>query len=95
MSATVAAPIFRNIALDAISALEIEKRSDGLSKEYRYFDTKYVTVPDVIGNSIKEARDKLKDFTIEYSGSGESIISTSPEGGSSVPINSTIRLMLG
>ena len=92
---TVAAPIFRNIALDAISALGIEKRSDGLSKEYRYFDTKYVTVPDVIGNSIKEARDKLKDFTIEYSGSGESIISTSPEVGSSVPINSTIRLMLG
>lgn len=92
---TVAAPIFRNIALDAISALGIEKRSDGLSKEYRYFDIKYVTVPDVIGNSIKEARDKLKDFTIEYSGSGESIISTSPEVGSSVPINSTIRLMLG
>ena len=92
---TVAAPIFRNIALDAISALGIEKRSDGLSKEYRYFDIKYVTVPDVIGNSIKEARDKLKDFTIEYSGSGDSIISTSPEVGSSVPINSTIRLMLG
>ena len=92
---TVAAPIFRNIALDAITALNIEPSSDGLSKEYRYFDTKYITVPDVIGMSKKEARDKLKNFTIEYSGSGENIISMSPEAGSSVVINSTIRLMLG
>ena len=45
--------------------------------------------------NVKEARDYLKDFTIEYSGSGDSIISMSPEAGSSVPINSTIRLMLG
>lgn len=92
---TVAAPIFRNIALDAITALNIEPSSDGLSKEYRYFDTKYITVPDVIGMSKKEAREKLKNFTIEYSGNGENIISMSPSAGSSVVINSTIRLMLG
>ena len=92
---TVAAPIFRNIALDAIRALDIESSSEGLSKEYRYFDTKYVTVPDVIGMSKKDAREKLKNFTIEYSGSGENIISMSPSAGSSVVINSTVRLMLG
>ena len=92
---TVAAPIFRNIALDAITALNIEPSSDGLSKEYRYFDTKYITVPDVIGMSKKDAREKLKNFTIEYSGSGENIISMSPSAGSSVVINSTVRLMLG
>ena len=92
---TVAAPIFRNIALDAISALEIEESRDGLSKEYRYFDTKYITVPNVIGNTIKEPKTKLKSFTIEYSGTGDTIISTSPSAGSSVVINSTIRVMLG
>jgi len=43
----------------------------------------------------KEARSYLSNFDIEYSGTGESIISTSPEVGSSVPINSMIRLMLG
>lgn len=92
---SVAAPVFRSIAQDAIVALDIEPRTDGIDKEYRYFDTKYVTVPDVIGMTPKEARSYLSNFDIEYSGTGENIISTSPEAGSSVPINSTIRLMLG
>ena len=92
---TVAAPIARNIFEDAIVALDIKESSDGISKEYRYYDTKYITVPDVIGLSPKEARNKLKNFTIEYSGSGDKIISTSPGAGSSVVENSTIRLMLG
>ena len=92
---TVAAPIARTILKDAINALDINKMIGGLTKEYRYFDTKYVTVPDVVGNTIKEAREKLKDFTIEYSGKGDVVISMSPTSGSSIPINSTIRLMLG
>ena len=92
---TVAAPIARTILKDAINALDIKKRTGGIEKEYRYFDTKYVTVPDVTGKSIKEAKELLKDFTIEYSGTGDKIISTAPSSGSSIPINSTIRLMLG
>ena len=92
---TVAAPIARTILNDAINALGIEKRDGGIDKEYRYFDTKYVTVPDVVGNTIKEAKEKLKDFTIEYSGDGDTIVSMSPSAGSSIPVDSTIRLMLG
>ena len=93
--ATVAAPIFRNIAEDIIQTLKIEKRSDGFKKEYRYFDIKYVNVPDVIGMNVKEAREYLGDFDVEYSGSGDKIISMSPNAGSSVPIGSIVRLMLG
>lgn len=92
---TVAAPIARTILNDAIDALDIKKRENGIEKEYRYFDTKYITVPDVTGKTIKEVKNLLKDFTIEYSGKGETIISTSPSSGSSIPINSTIRVMLG
>lgn len=91
---TVAAPIARTILNDAINALDIKKRIGGIEKEYRYFDVKYVTVPDVVGKTIKEAKQLLKNFSIEYSGKGENIVSTSPEAGSSIPINSTIRLML-
>ena len=90
----VAAPIAKNVLQDSITALEIEKRDGGIEKEYRYFDVKYVTVPDVVGKTIKEAKPLLKNFSIEYSGKGENIVSTSPEAGSSIPINSTIRLML-
>lgn len=92
---TVAAPIARNILEDAIATLKIEKRIGGISKEYRYFDIKYQIVEDVVGMEVKEARKKLSNFQIEYSGTGNKIISMSPEAGSSIPINSTIRLMLG
>lgn len=91
---TVAAPIAKNILEDTTSILNIKKREGGLSKEYRYFDTKYQTVENVIGLSLKEAREKLKDFHIEYSGSGDKIMDMSPKPGSSVPLGSTIRLML-
>lgn len=92
---TVAAPIARNILEDAIAVLKISKRDDGLKKEYRYFDTKYLTVPDVLNMDIKEAKKLLKDFQIEYSGTGDKVISMSPEANSSVPIGSIIRLMVG
>ena len=91
---TVAAPIARNILEDSIAALEIEKRTGGIEKEYRYFDVKYKKVENVVGMNIKEARQLLKDFDIEYSGTGDKIISMSPEAGSSIPVGSVVRLML-
>ena len=92
---TVAAPIFRNIALDVIPSLNISKRDNGISKEYRYFDIKYITVPDVVGMDVKSAREMLKGFDIEYSGSGDRVISMSPAADSSVVVGSVVRLMLG
>lgn len=92
---TVAAPIAKNILEDTITTLNIEKSNDGLKKEYRYYDIKYITIPNVIGMDPKEARKQLNNFNIEYSGKGDTVISMSPEAGSSIPINSTIRLMLG
>ena len=92
---TVSAPIFKNIATDAIRALNISKPEIGLEKEYRYFDVKFVTVNDVIGYNVSDAIKILKDFSLEYSGSGNSVISMAPPAGSRVPVGSTIRLMLG
>ena len=91
--ATVSAPIFKNIAEDAIVALDIKKPEAGLEKEYRYFDIKYYTVPDVIGYDKKEARKLLNNFTVEYSGEGERVISMSPSAGSRVSEGSIVRLM--
>ena len=92
---TVSAPIFKNIAIDAINYLDIKKPSVGLEKEYRYFDTKYETLDNVLGMDVKDARKILKDFKIEYSGSGDKIISMSPKYGSRVAVGSSVRLMLG
>lgn len=91
---TVAAPIAKNILEDTITALEIEKPSGGITKEYRYFDTKYETVEDVVGMDAKEAREKLSSFDVEYSGTGNRVVSMSPEAGSRIVVGSTVRLML-
>ena len=67
----------------------------GILKEYRYFDTKYEKVENVVGMKPKDARNKLKMFNIEYSGTGDEVISMSPEAGSWSVVGSTVRLMLG
>ena len=92
---TVSAPIAKNILEDSITALNISKPTGGLSKEYQWYETKFYTVPNIIGMDINEAKKELKEFQIEYSGTGEKIISTSPEAESRIPEGSIIRIMLG
>ncbi|MCI6265982.1 MAG: PASTA domain-containing protein [Erysipelotrichaceae bacterium] len=91
---TVAAPIAKNILEDGIVALDIEKQEGGISKDYRFFDVKYETVEDVVGMDAKEARKKLSNFDVEYSGTGNRVVSMSPEAGSRIAVGSTVRLML-
>ena len=92
---TVSAPIVKNIMEDAIVALNIEKQDGGTEKKYQWYDKKYYDVENVIGLSKKEATSKLKDFVIEYSGSGDNVINQSPEGGTRLIEGSSIRLYLG
>lgn len=91
---TIAAPIARTILNDAIEALDIEKSEGASEKKYNYLDRKYVTVPDVVGINIKEAMEKLKNFKVEYSGSGENVTYQSPSAGERVYEGETVRLLL-
>ncbi len=88
----IAGPPAKAILEDAIKALNIEKPSGGMEKEYQYTDKKYVTVPDVTGKSKKDAEKELADFNIEYEGSGETITYQSPEAGSRIYEGETVRL---
>ena len=58
-------------------------------------DKKYYTVENVIGKTPKEATKILSKYNIEYSGSGNKVVSQSPEAGTRLEEQSTIRLMLG
>ena len=75
---TIAAPIAKNVLNAAISALEIEERYDGMTKEYNYGDKRYYTLPNVVGMDTKEAVTNLKPFKVEFSGSGSKVIYQSP-----------------
>ena len=56
-----------------------------------------ITLPidNVVGMDLSDAKKVLKDFDIEYTGTGNVVVSQSPEAGNSIMIGSTIRLMLG
>lgn len=91
---TVSAPIAGNVLKSAINLYDIQSDPNGLPKEYLWYETKYVTVPDIINKSKNEAVNLLKGFQIEYSGTGETIIDSNPEVGTRVKEGSIIKLML-
>ena len=92
---TVSAPIAKNIMIDIIDTLKIQKSKYTLDKEEFWYDIKYTTIPNVLNLEIKEAKKQLKNLTINYSGTGTIVKSISPSPGSIVKENSTIKILLG
>ncbi|HHW68986.1 MAG TPA: stage V sporulation protein D [Tenericutes bacterium] len=91
---TIAAPIVRSVLLDSIDILGIEKRDDGLPKNYNYLDRRYAEVPNVIGLDASEAVKLLKSFKVEFSGSGNKVTYQSPAANTQIYEGETIRLLL-
>ena len=91
----VSAPIARNVLLSAIDILDIEPSSEGMAKEYTWLDKKYSVLPNVVGMSKEEATKTLKNYKIEYSGDGDTVIYMSPEAGYYVAEGETIKILLG
>lgn len=91
----VAAPIAKAIFSSYIEMNNVPKSKDIIPKTYNWLDTKYSILPNVIGKTIKEANNILKDYKIEYSGEGNKVIYQSPEPEYYVSDGSTVKLMLG
>lgn len=91
---TIAAPIAKAILTDAIDILDIERREGASEKKYNYLDKKIYTIPNVIGMTPKEAVKLLKNFKVEFSGSGNTITYQSPNSGERIYEGETIRLLL-
>lgn len=92
---TVSAPVAKNIMQDIIDILDIPKSDYTLEKVYNWYDTKYAIVPNIVGLELKEAKIKLKKFTVNYSGNGSIIKAISPSEGTIIPENSTVKVLLG
>ena len=91
---TIAAPIAKNVLKDAIEALDIKKRTDGMEKEYNYLDKTYYEVGNVVGLTPKEAVDILKNFKVEFTGSGNKVKYQSPSAGTKIYEGEKVRLLL-
>lgn len=91
----VAAPIVGNIIGDSLPVMGIEKRKNGLEKEYRWPEQPLVEVPDLIGLEEKDLLDYYTQLAIDKVGSGTRIIEQAPEPGTKIPSGETIRLLFG
>lgn len=91
---TVSAPIARNVLRTAIELYDFKPDTEGMTKEYRWYEDSYIKLPDVSGMTTKDATKLLKDFKVEYSGTGDVVLYMSPEPGYYVKKGTTIKLML-
>ena len=94
LSSYTTTPIARRILLDIIDALGIEKQKDEMAKDLEWTDKVTYIVPDVVGKNVKEAKKLLPNFTIEYSGTGDTIASQTPEANEKLEDGGVIRLLL-
>lgn len=91
---TIAGPIAKNVMKEIINIYDIEESPKGIDREYNWYETKYIILPNVIGESVKNAKKKLSNFKIEYSGKGEYVVDMSPKSGSKIKEGSTVKLLL-
>lgn len=94
LSSYTTTPIARRVLLDIIDALDIKPQEEGMEKDLEWTDKIMYQVPNVVGKSVKDAKKLLSNFTIEYTGTGETVISQSPEANTKLEDRGTVRLLL-
>ena len=95
LSSYTTTPIARRILLDIIDALNIKKQEGGVEKDWQWDDKVYYEVPNVVGKDKKEAKSLLEHFKVEFSKTGEKVISQSPKAGERLEDGGTVTLLLG
>ena len=94
LSSYTTTPIARRILLDIIDALDIKEQKDGMEKDLERTDKIMYEVPNVVGKNVKDAKKFLSNFTVEYSGTGEKVVSQSPDANTKLEDRGTVRLLL-
>ena len=89
---TIAAPVARNILKDSIDILNIKEPTGYSEKNYNFYEKKFIKVSDVRGKTLSEALKLLKDFKVEYTGSGKVIYQSTTNR---IQEGETVKLMLG
>lgn len=95
LSSYTTTPIARRILLDIIDALDIKKQEGGVEKDWQWDDKVYYEVPNVVGKDKKEAKSLLEHFKVEFSKTGEKVISQSPKAGERLEDGGTVTILLG
>ena len=89
---TTVGPISKAVLKDCIKALDIPKSDGGKEKKYQWPNPKTVTVPDVTGKSIEEAKKELNGLNVIIKGDGKTVLHQSPEAKTKLDEGKTVRL---
>lgn len=95
LSSYTTAPVARKILLDIIDALDIKRQENQIEKVKYWDDEVYYVLPNVVGKTKKEAVKDLFYYNVEYSGSGDIVLTQSPKEGTYLAAGSTVRILLG
>ena len=92
---TIAAPIVKSILTSAIDILNVKKPEGASEKNYNFNEKRFINIPDVVNMEKNEATKILKQFKVEYSGTGSKVIYQSPSANSRIYEGEVVRLLLG
>ena len=90
----VAAPIAGSIIGDSLEAMGVPKRTDQIEKKMTWTDIPMIKTPDLIGLTTKELQEQLVNLDLDVSGSGEKVVSQSPDPGVKIKQGSKVRVYL-
>ena len=95
LSSYTTTPFVRKILLDIINILDIPKQKNQKEKDYEWMDKKYYDVPNVVGMTKEEAKNKLENFEVEFVGEGEIVLEQTPSANTRYYETGTVKLLLG
>lgn len=89
---TTVGPLSKAVLKDCIKALNIPKSEGGKEKKYQWPNPKTITVPDVTGKTVEEARKELEGLNVIVNGEGDKVSYQSPEPKTKLDEGKTVRL---
>ena len=89
---TTVGPLSKSVLKDCIKALNIPKSEGGKPKKYLWPNPKTITVPDVTGKTIEEAKKDLQGLNTIINGEGNIVTHQSPEPKTKLDEGKTVRL---
>ena len=94
LSSYTTTPIARRILLDVIDAMNIPKQDNEIIKDFEWSDKVPYEVPNVIGDSLEDAKKKLSNFEVVVEGNGNIIFEQTPAAGEILEDGDKIRIFL-
>lgn len=89
---TTVGPLSKAVLKDCIKALNIPKSEGGKEKKYQWPNPKTITVPDVTGKTVEEAKRDLEGLNVIVNGEGDKVTHQSPEPKTKLDEGKTVRL---